>query len=194
MDIERTATLRRGLFHNVGDLNLDGTLTRTRAATSSAVAGSLSLQLSGEELGNYRQLFNSARNGDVQKVKELLTGALGLSVNFGGPRGATPLHIAARFGQAAMVDLLVSHGADPSARDDRGQTPLDKARAFGLEEVVQRLELGEPPLEEALADFERGVEIARKADGILETAEARVEQLLANRDGEEREEPFDAPF
>ena len=79
MDIERTATLRRGLFHNVGDLNLDGTLTRTRAATSSAVSGSLSLQLSGDELVNYRQLFNSARNGDVQKVKELLTGALGLS-------------------------------------------------------------------------------------------------------------------
>ena len=40
MDItaaDRTGTLRRGLFHNVGDLNLDGTLTRTRAATSSAV-------------------------------------------------------------------------------------------------------------------------------------------------------------
>ena len=63
-----------------------------------------------------------------------------------------------------------------------------------LEEVVQRLELGEQPLEEALSDFERGVEIARKADGILDTAEARVEQLLADRDGEEREEPFDAPF
>ena len=173
MDIERTATLRRGLFHNVGDLNLDGTLTRTRAATSSAVSGSLSLQLSGDELVNYRQLFNSARNGDVQKVKELLTGALGLSVNFGGPRGATPLHIAARFGQAAMVDLLVSHGADPSARDDRGQTPLDKARAFGLEEVVQRLQSAPAASRPFDPRCRRLLEAAHRGDA------ARIGELVA---------------
>ena len=173
MDIERTATLRRGLFHNVGDLNLDGTLTRTRAAASSAVSGSLSLQLSGDELVNYRQLFNSARNGDVQKVKELLTGALGLSVNFGGPRGATPLHIAARFGQAAMVDLLVSHGADPSARDDRGQTPLDKARAFGLEEVVQRLQSAPTASRPFDPRCRRLLEAAHRGDA------ARIGELVA---------------
>ena len=176
MDItaaDRTGTLRRGLFHNVGDLNLDGTLTRTRAATSSAVSGSLSLQLSGDELVNYRQLFNSARNGDVQKVKELLTGALGLSVNFGGPRGATPLHIAARFGQAAMVDLLVSHGADPSARDDRGQTPLDKARAFGLEEVVQRLQSAPTASRPFDPRCRRLLEAAHRGDA------ARIGELVA---------------
>ena len=83
---------------------------------------------------------------------------------------------------------------ETSTTDASSADPRFEELLAVLEEVVQRLELGEQPLEEALADFERGVEIARKADGILETAEARVEQLLANRDGEEREEPFDAPF
>ena len=58
-----------------------------------------------------------------------------------GPRGATPLHIAARFGQLPMVELLLAHGADAGARDDRGASPFDKAQAVGLHAVTNRLSL-----------------------------------------------------
>ncbi|MFX1767980.1 ankyrin repeat domain-containing protein [Paraburkholderia sp. A1RI-2L] len=39
-------------------------------------------------------------------------------------KGTTALHTAARSGDAAMVDLLLSAGADPNARDADGRTPL----------------------------------------------------------------------
>lgn len=97
----------------------------------------LSTQFSGAELDAYRQLFNGCRAGDQKTVTALL--AKGMRVNCVGPRGATPLHIAARFGQLEMVRLLLSHGADPLARDARGQTPANKAQAVGEQAIVQQL-------------------------------------------------------
>ena len=88
-------------------------------------------------LKRYRTLFNSVRAGDEVVVRKLLSE--GMDINLRGPRGATPLHIAARFGQAAMVDLLLSHGADAAVRDDRGASPIDKARASGLLDISARL-------------------------------------------------------
>jgi len=54
-----------------------------------------------------------------------------------------------------------------------------------LDAVVERLEQGELPLEEALERFERGVKLAREAEGILGRAEKRVELLLSTKDGDE---------
>jgi exodeoxyribonuclease VII small subunit len=48
-----------------------------------------------------------------------------------------------------------------------------------LEGLVGRLERGEQPLEAALADYERGVALAREASGVLERAELRLAQLTA---------------
>lgn len=47
-----------------------------------------------------------------------------------------------------------------------------------LDEVVQRLESGELPLEESLLAFEKGVRIAQAAERQLDRAEHRVEVLL----------------
>ena len=41
--------------------------------------------------------------------------------------GMRPLHLAARLGATRMVELLLSHGADASARDEVGRTALDEA-------------------------------------------------------------------
>ncbi len=59
-----------------------------------------------------------------------------------------------------------------------------------LEDVVGRLERGELPLDEALAAFERGMTLAKRAGALLDAAEARVDQLLEERDGSTREVPF----
>jgi exodeoxyribonuclease VII small subunit len=55
---------------------------------------------------------------------------------------------------------------------------LEQALA-DLEAVVERLEHGELPLEEALAQFERGIELARSCQDALKQAEQKVEILLA---------------
>jgi exodeoxyribonuclease VII small subunit len=48
-----------------------------------------------------------------------------------------------------------------------------------LSEIVHRLEQGDLPLEESLRLFEEGVRLARSSQARLDTAEKRVEQLLA---------------
>jgi exodeoxyribonuclease VII small subunit len=63
-----------------------------------------------------------------------------------------------------------------------------KAKSVDFE---QALEHGELPLDEALKQFERGIELARGCQDALKQAEQRVEILLKkNPDAEP--EPFDA--
>ncbi len=51
-----------------------------------------------------------------------------------------------------------------------------------LEQIVNRLESGDLPLEEALNEFERGVQLARQGQAKLQQAEQRVQILLADND------------
>jgi exodeoxyribonuclease VII small subunit len=60
-----------------------------------------------------------------------------------------------------------------------------------LEELVERLEQGELPLEESLAAFERGVMLTRTCQTALKEAEQKVEILL-KKAGEPSVEEFDA--
>ena len=60
-----------------------------------------------------------------------------------------------------------------------------------LEELVRRLERGDAPLEEALADFEEGTRLIKQCSAQLERAEQKVSRLLAGPDGEPVEKPFD---
>ena len=58
-----------------------------------------------------------------------------------------------------------------------------------LETIVQQMEQGELPLEEALKQFERGVQLVRAGQQKLSQAEQKVQILLAEQ-GEERLAPF----
>ncbi|KOC89910.1 exodeoxyribonuclease VII small subunit [Winslowiella iniecta] len=49
-----------------------------------------------------------------------------------------------------------------------------------LEQIVTRLESGDLPLEEALNEFERGVQLARTGQQKLQQAEQRVQILLSD--------------
>ena len=49
-----------------------------------------------------------------------------------------------------------------------------------LEGIVQQMEHGDLPLEEALNEFERGVQLARQGQAKLQQAEQRVQILLAD--------------
>jgi exodeoxyribonuclease VII small subunit len=61
-----------------------------------------------------------------------------------------------------------------------------------LEKLVQRLEGGELPLDEALKTFERGIELTRHCQTSLKAAQQKVEILL-KRSGQVEVAPFDAP-
>lgn len=60
-----------------------------------------------------------------------------------------------------------------------------------LEQLVQRLEGGELPLDEALKTFERGIELTRHCQTALKAARQKVEILL-KRSGQLEVEPFSA--
>jgi len=73
------------------------------------------------------------------------------------------------------------------ARDS--ETPDFEQALAELEQIVETLEHGDLPLDEALRRFERGVELTRHCQSALKAAQQRVEILL-RRNGEP--EPFEA--
>jgi exodeoxyribonuclease VII small subunit len=53
-----------------------------------------------------------------------------------------------------------------------------------LEQIVQRLEKGELPLEESLKLYEEGIRLSRLCHGKLEEAEGKIEMLMKDARGE----------
>ena len=60
-----------------------------------------------------------------------------------------------------------------------------------LEEIVNRLEQGDLPLEEALQFFEDGVKLSRYCHTKLDEAQKRVEILLKDESGKVTAQPFE---
>jgi exodeoxyribonuclease VII small subunit len=66
-----------------------------------------------------------------------------------------------------------------TAKANKDTKPVDfEADMHDLEEIVERLEKGDLPLEESLAAFERGVTLTRRCQTALKEAEQKVEILL----------------
>ena len=61
-----------------------------------------------------------------------------------------------------------------------------------LEQIVERLELGELSLDESLKQFERGIALTRSCQTSLQQAEQKVEILLRNHGGSDKADI--APF
>jgi exodeoxyribonuclease VII small subunit len=70
-------------------------------------------------------------------------------------------------------------------------TTVDFEQALAdLESVVEKLEHGELPLEEALRQFERGIALARSCQESLKQAEQKIEILL-RKSPDAAPEPFE---
>lgn len=84
----------------------------------------------------------------------------------------------------------------PGASGPREESELDRgvgsfeASLADLEAIVDRLEAGELPLEEALAAFESGVALTRRCAEQLDAAERRIE-VLVKEGANWLERPFD---
>ena len=71
------------------------------------------------------------------------------------------------------------------------KTNLEKSLA-DLETLVEELEAGDLPLEDAMKKFEKGIKLTRNAQAALKDAEQKVEILLKSAGGDEALEDFDA--
>ena len=72
------------------------------------------------------------------------------------------------------------------------KAPDFEAALAELEGLVERLERGDLPLDEALRAFERGVALTRHCQASLQAAQQKVEILL-KRSGQPVIEPFEEP-
>jgi exodeoxyribonuclease VII small subunit len=87
----------------------------------------------------------------------------------------------------------VNRRSPPPSSDQgsRGEGQSFESAIKRLTEIVQVLERGDLPLEESLRLFEEGVRLSRVSQERLDTAEKRVEQLLAvDEQGRARSTPF----
>ena len=75
--------------------------------------------------------------------------------------------------------------------DNSEKLPSFEKALAELEALVVKLETGDTPLDESLADFKKGVELTRECQAALDKAQQSVEKLL-NPDDEDSAEPFDA--
>jgi exodeoxyribonuclease VII small subunit len=78
------------------------------------------------------------------------------------------------------------------------ESPSFEAALTRLEQIVQRLEKGELPLEESLVLYEEGIRLSRLCHAKLEEAEGKIEllmkdargELLPDGEGKPRKAPF----
>jgi ankyrin repeat protein len=87
------------------------------------------------------ELRNAARNGDYEKVEELLmqNDNIIFDINSMDSLGVTPLHLACEFGHLGVVELLLTHGAYIHRESNDGDTPLLYACAAESVDIARSL-------------------------------------------------------
>jgi len=72
-------------------------------------------------------------------------------------------------------------------------TPDFERSLAELESLVERLERGDLPLDEALKTFERGIQLTRHCQTALKSAQQKVEILMKRSGATAAIEPFTPP-
>ncbi|XP_025016552.1 ARF GTPase-activating protein GIT2 isoform X2 [Tetranychus urticae] len=84
------------------------------------------------------ELHSSVRSSSLKTSLRLLIA--GADPNYLHPaKHNTPLHVAAKSGQLAQMELLFAYGADPLITDLNGKTALDYAKSASHNDIVERL-------------------------------------------------------
>jgi len=99
------------------------------------------------------------------------------------PNGEAPLHVGARRWDAAMIELLVSHGADVARKRADGRTPYAVAELSGNSAAAAWLAGHGAPV--ALSDVDRFVALCGRGDRAAAQAMLREHPHLRERLGPE---------
>ena len=81
--------------------------------------------------------------------------------------------------------------AESKEHGDEKEVPFEES-IRQLSEIVERLEAGDLPLDESVSLFEKGMFIAKRSKQQLDSAEKKVEELLAvDENGTPSTRPFE---
>ncbi|WP_005035994.1 ankyrin repeat domain-containing protein [Holophaga foetida] len=123
---------------NLSTASADGDLVKMQACVD---AGEKATDV---DRWGWTALHWAVYNNHLRAAEWLLERGAALNVKsvqkFGAcPVGATPLILAAYYGQPRLVELFVKQGADRGVQDSKGMTAMDYAREFGWNECVELL-------------------------------------------------------
>jgi len=86
------------------------------------------------------KLIQSVRRSDVSRLESVLSRGVSQLVNLLHPiYSNSPLIVAASEGNVAIMDLLLSSGADPDLKDTEGRTAVMHAASCGHVDCVTKL-------------------------------------------------------
>ena len=81
-----------------------------------------------------------------------------------------------------------------TTRSKKNTEQLDfEANISALQELVEKMERGDFTLEESVAQFERGMTLAKNCQNALRAAEVKVSKLMTIEPGEQQLEAVEAP-
>ena len=81
-----------------------------------------------------------------------------------------------------------------TTRQKKTEKKLDfEANIAALQELVEKMERGDFTLEESVAQFERGMALAKNCQEALRAAEVKVSKLMTQPDGEQSLEAVPPP-
>jgi exodeoxyribonuclease VII small subunit len=76
------------------------------------------------------------------------------------------------------MEYKMAENANVDIKDMSFETALAE-----LEAIVTKLESGQAPLQESIAIYERGEALKSHCDGLLKSAEAKIEKITLSKDG-----------
>ncbi|SDO41750.1 ankyrin repeat domain-containing protein [Phyllobacterium sp. OV277] len=116
-------------------LTTGGLVPATAASAAPTAAECKKLDPNGRDSGGDPHFAIAIRDKKADLVAKML--ACGADVNLKSQEGWAPLHTAAYYGPANVIDLLVSKGADVNAKGDYDKmTPLHMAASYGDDPAV----------------------------------------------------------
>jgi hypothetical protein len=87
---------------------------------------------------NASEFYVSCRNGDITKVKQLLSHLTIEEIDRIESNGSTALHAASYFGHAEIVHLLLEKGASRRQKNKYDATPADEAKTLEITHLFNR--------------------------------------------------------